>query len=416
MNSQRDQDCRRKVAYVSTLGTTQLHLRNPFIVAGWSIAFPGLGHLLLSKHLIGFLLFTWEIFVNYKACINYVILYSFIGKFQTAKEVLNIRWVLLYLPTYFFAIWDSYRSAVDINHKYILAAREDATVQPFAIGSMEINYLDKRNPANALMWSALMPGAGHLYVHRIITAAFLLSWWIAIVYYSNLLTVVQLTLTGNFEQAKNAVDMHWALNIPSVYFFAMYDAYVNTVENNKLYEWELGKYLRKHYQSKDFDMPIKKETEGDSMYVFSTFEQTKYLELAITGLQMKGIKKENILAVPMDRKAEQRKLFDTLHSSDWLSMLDIPMLLGTLSSVIGAVYGFIFTWGPLIWGLIGFAAGFIFGLTIKLISSRKYISRSKDKKEPEIVVIVKCLEDQADMVKDTLWEHFALGVSKLSLD
>jgi len=51
---------RRKVAHVSILGTTQLHLRNPWIIAGWSAMFPGLGHLLLSKYLRGFLLFLWE--------------------------------------------------------------------------------------------------------------------------------------------------------------------------------------------------------------------------------------------------------------------------------------------------------------------------------------------------------------------
>ena len=40
---------RRYIAYVSTLGTTRLHLRNPFVIAWWSIAIPGLVHLLLSK-------------------------------------------------------------------------------------------------------------------------------------------------------------------------------------------------------------------------------------------------------------------------------------------------------------------------------------------------------------------------------
>jgi hypothetical protein len=46
---------RRSVAYLSILGTTQMHLRNPFVIACWSVAFPGMGHLLLSKYLRGFL-------------------------------------------------------------------------------------------------------------------------------------------------------------------------------------------------------------------------------------------------------------------------------------------------------------------------------------------------------------------------
>ncbi len=417
MQRKMNQSSRRKIANVGIVGTTQLHLRNPFVIAGWSLLFPGMGHLLLSIYLRGFLLFVWEVFINYKAGINYAIFYSFIGRFDAAKEVLNVRWTLLYLPLYFFTIWDSYRIAVDINHKYILAVREDAPIQTFTISAMGTNYLDKRIPFNAFMWSALMPGAGQLYNHRIIAAAFLLIWWIAIVYYSNLLTGIQMTLTGHYEQVKDIVNMHWVLNIPSVYCFAMYDAYANTVENNKLFDWEQGKFFRRHYQDKNFNIPIKtKGTKGDSMYVFSVFEHTEYLELAITGLQMKGVKKEHILAVPMDKKAEQRKLFDTLHSSDGLSLLDVPMLLGTLSSVFGAIYGFILTWGPLIWGLIGFAAGFILGLIIKLISQRKYLNRSNGKREPETILVIECLEEQADMVKDILWDHFALGVSKLSLN
>ena len=96
---------RRYLAYVGLFGTTQLHLRNPFVIAGWSLAFPGLGHLLLSKYTRGYLLFLWEIFVNVNGHINLAILYSFTGRFQMAKDVLDINWVLLYIPTYIFAVW-----------------------------------------------------------------------------------------------------------------------------------------------------------------------------------------------------------------------------------------------------------------------------------------------------------------------
>ncbi|MGH4051564.1 MAG: hypothetical protein ACREVX_09455 [Clostridium sp.] len=62
----------RKRAYVSLMGTTtiRIHLRSPYIIACWSAAFPGIGHLLLSKYLGGFLLFLWEVFINYNAHIT----------------------------------------------------------------------------------------------------------------------------------------------------------------------------------------------------------------------------------------------------------------------------------------------------------------------------------------------------------
>lgn len=409
-----DTSARRSIAYLSILGTTQLHLRNPFIIAAWSVAFPGMGHLLLSKYLRGFVLFLWEVFVNYKAHINLLIYYSFIGDFEKAKQVVDIQWMTLYVPTYIFAIWDSYRTTIDMNHAYMLAAREDAEIKPFKIGAMEVNYLDKRNPWVSVMWSLLVPGAGQLYIHRLITAFFLVSWFIVICYNSKFLPAMHYTLLGDFEQVKAVVDIHWLLNIPSVYFFGMYDAYINTVENNKLFDWEQRKFLKRQYQNSNFVIPLNKHNRGDKMYVVSTFDHSAYLELAITAIQMKGIKKENIMAIPIDKKGEQASQFDSIHSSDGLSLFDLPAILSCIFCIFGGIYGFILKWGPLIWGLIAIAIGSILGFIIKLMLTKKYNNdRQKDKTGTEVVLIIECIEGQLEMVKNILWSNKALGVSKL---
>jgi hypothetical protein len=407
---------RRTVAYLNLLGTTKLHLRNPFVISAWSIAFPGMGHMLLSKYLRGFALFIWEVFVNYKAHINLLILYSFTGDFEKAKAVVDIQWMSLYVPTYIFAIWDSYRTTVDMNHQYILAAREDAEIKPFKMGAIEINYLDKRMPWVSAVWSLLIPGSGQLYIHRLIPAFFLVVWWIVICYYSKFLPSFHYTLLGDFAQAKSVLNMQWLLNIPSVYFFAMYDAYVNSVTNNNVFDWEQSKFLKRQYQNSNFVMPFKKNIRGDKMYIVSTFEHSIYLELAVTAIQMKGIKKENIMAVPMDKKGEERRLFDTIHSSDGLSLLDLPAILGVFFGVFGGIYGFILKWGPLLWGLIAIAVGAALGFVIKLIITKKYSHRQNGKSGTEVVVIIECIESQLEMVKDLLWANKALGVSKLDLD
>lgn len=190
------------------------------------------------------------------------ILYSFTGRFEMAKQVLDKRWMLLYMSTYIFAIWDSYRTTVDLNHQYILAAREDAEIKPFKLSALEINYLDKRKPWVAASWSVLMPGAGQLYIHRIVTAIFILISYIVIIYLSKALPAIHYTLMGQFDMAKSVVNQHWFLNIHSVYFFAIYDAYVNTVENNKLYDWEQAKFLNRNYQPKGFRMPLPNSNRG----------------------------------------------------------------------------------------------------------------------------------------------------------
>ncbi|MED3816043.1 hypothetical protein P4573_27985, partial [Priestia megaterium] len=114
-NYKNDNTARRYIAHVSIFGTTQIHLRNPYIIAWWSAAFPGFGHLLLSKYLRGFVLFIWEVVINLQSNINVATIHSFQGDIDMAKESLNTRWLLIYIPVYIFAIWDSYRTTVDLN-------------------------------------------------------------------------------------------------------------------------------------------------------------------------------------------------------------------------------------------------------------------------------------------------------------
>lgn len=239
---------RRYKANVSILGTTQLHLRNPYIIAWWSAAFPGFGHLLLSKYLRGYSLFIWEILVNNMSHLNLAIMYSFTGNIEMAKEILEPRWLLLYLPVYLFAIWDSYRTTVDMNKVFILAERENANYNSYSIGGLEINYLDKRRPIMAIIWSFFTPGLGQLYIHRVITAIFMMAFMIIFVYFSNILVAVHFLFLGEIEQATGALNPQWFLFIPSHIGFAVYDAYINTVENNKLFESEQRKFLQKNYQ------------------------------------------------------------------------------------------------------------------------------------------------------------------------
>ncbi|MFD1413369.1 hypothetical protein [Oceanobacillus jeddahense] len=179
-----------------------------------------------------------------------------------ATNVLDSRWLLAYLPVYFFAIWDSHRTTVDMNKVYMLAEREDHRFNLFSIGSMEINYLDKRNPIMAAIWSALVPGLGQLYIHRLITALFVLSWAVIFLYLSHLLEAVILLFLGDFSQSTAVLREEFLLMLPSIYGFSIYDAYVNTVENNKLFEKEQRQFLKDNYQDPNFQI-LKGEKVND---------------------------------------------------------------------------------------------------------------------------------------------------------
>ncbi|KAA0561808.1 hypothetical protein F0342_18595 [Bacillus sp. CH30_1T] len=260
-NHTSDNTARRYTAHVSILGTTQIHLRNPYIIAWWSAAFPGFGHLLLSKYLRGFVLFIWEVIVNLQANVNLAMIYSFQGEIEMAKEILDTRWLLIYIPVYIFGIWDSYRTTVDMNKVYILADREAHPFNSFSIGALEINYLDKRNPVMSVLWSLFIPGLGQLYVHRIVTAFFVIIWAVVFFYYSHGLEAISLLFLGEIQGATSVINPEWLLFFPSLYGFSIFDSYMNTVENNKLFVKEQRAFLKRNYQSPNFQPMKSKKSE-----------------------------------------------------------------------------------------------------------------------------------------------------------
>jgi hypothetical protein len=152
-----------------------------------------------------------------------------------------------------------------------------------------------------------------------------------------------------------------------------------------------------------------------NLQLFSTFESNAFLEIAISALEKKGIKQEDIFAVPLDNRTEERKVFDSTHRSDGTSLVDIGMALATAFSVVGASIGFKLTWGPIYWGLIGAFIGFVLGFAIRLITElvlkkKKRVLRGK---HSEIILIIDCEETKAELIENILWNHFALGVAKV---
>ena len=148
------------------------------------------------------------------------------------------------------------------------------------------------------------------------------------------------------------------------------------------------------------------------MHIISSFEHSAFLELAINHLQEKGIEKENIVAVPLQNMKDQPKVFDTIHRSDGESLLDLAAVMGTVFSVLGASFGFVLTWGPIIWGILGLAFGAIIGFMIDYLLTKKRIKR-KTTLHTEVILIVNCKENEYDTVKRILFENRALGVGEL---
>jgi large-conductance mechanosensitive channel len=151
------------------------------------------------------------------------------------------------------------------------------------------------------------------------------------------------------------------------------------------------------------------------MFVMATFEYTTHFEMALSKLNQKGIKKEQIIAVPLNRRQEEISFLDTIHHADGKSLIDLACILGTIFGFFGAIYGFVLEWGPVIWGIIGFLIAFSVGILIDLLFRRRNKKRQSlnRKLKSEVVLTIECSEEHKEMVEEILWSHNALGIGHL---
>ncbi|NBD24901.1 hypothetical protein [Paenibacillus glycinis] len=151
------------------------------------------------------------------------------------------------------------------------------------------------------------------------------------------------------------------------------------------------------------------------LQIFSTFQHSHYLELAIS--ELKEYKIEDIYAVPLDNRKLDSKMFDTMHAMDGTSLVDTALILAMMCGTVGVARGFVLDWGPVFWGLIGSASGFAAGFAFDVIKTaikRKKIKTGKTRLG-EIIIIVQCKNEQAELVEQTLWRNMALGVAVTSM-
>lgn len=149
------------------------------------------------------------------------------------------------------------------------------------------------------------------------------------------------------------------------------------------------------------------------MRFVASFNHSLYLEKAITALETLGVACDDIFVAPLDKRNQQSVWFDTLERSDGKSLFDGISLLAALGCFFGTVYGFVLYWGPVIWGLIGFAGGCLLGCILKFL--RILLTANKLDKVPktEVVLIVDCADELARKTEEVLWTNHAFGLSKI---
>lgn len=150
------------------------------------------------------------------------------------------------------------------------------------------------------------------------------------------------------------------------------------------------------------------------MYIVSTFQYSEYLELAISELELRGIPRKKILAIPLEKNVEARKVFDTIQTSDGISLIDVSTILGTALMVLGVIYGYIWKWGPIIWGLIGLLGGAALGFLLDILPKKGPRSKNKvEKNTSDVILMIECNKTQVEMLRSILLKNLALGIGSL---
>ncbi len=370
---------------ISILGINSVYPRIPWIAAWWSFTFPGFGHMYLGKYFQGLILIVWELVVNNQANINKGIALSFLGRFEEAKAQLNQNWVLLYIAVFVYGIWDSYRCAIEIGKSHTLSEIEDAPVTPSDVSFFDIVILDKKNPLVGMAWSILSPGLGQLYAGATVVGTVILAWWIFVCYKANAVRVFLYSFLGDFSRIKAIVDWQWFLFLPSMFAFSLYEAYTAVNENNILFDIEQIRYLRVRGEN----LKQLNTTEKNTIQIIATFNHSPFVEIAMHDIEKLGVPPQNIVALPVENLDSQIHILDTIHRVDGRSVLDGAMMVGTLFMVFGSIYGLVWKWGPIIWGLLGLIGGFLIGLLIELAINKEKI-RIFAKRESEVIIKVTC--------------------------
>lgn len=145
------------------------------------------------------------------------------------------------------------------------------------------------------------------------------------------------------------------------------------------------------------------------MNVIASFRLNKQLEHAIAELEMLGIERESILALPLETQFERG-----LYQEKQKILFESAPIIGMILMLLGTIYGYVLEWGPIIWALIGLIIGMGLGFIVDIYRvKRKGKQESIQEGKPtEVFLLINCCDkNQALLIKEKLWEFAPMGVT-----
>jgi uncharacterized protein YqgC (DUF456 family) len=88
-------------------------------------------------------------------------------------------------------------------------------------------------------------------------------------------------------------------------------------------------------------------------------------------------------------------------------------MLGMIFMLIGTIYGFVFYLGPVLWGLFGLIFGIVIGFILDSFVKKFKRKKTIKKSITDVVLLIKCDLEKAEMVEEILSNHHALGMVRV---
>ncbi|WP_233476143.1 DMT family transporter [Paenibacillus sonchi] len=136
------------------------------------------------------------------------------------------------------------------------------------------------------------------------------------------------------------------------------------------------------------------------------------MELAILALEQDGFGRESIAAVPMEPTTRSISLSDSICRAEGVGVIDMAAILGTIFAVLGASFGFELRWGPILWGLIGLAAGVCASLILFLMGGKRLNHKASDTKAV-VMLIIHCEQGDSHKAIQILKQFSAISIGNL---
>ena len=130
------------------------------------------------------------------------------------------------------------------------------------------------------------------------------------------------------------------------------------------------------------------------MYLVAGFESNVYVEMALSELHECDLEERDVVVIEMESQNPPQTLFDSIHYSDGVSILDGMAAWAVVGGVFGIIYGSQVKFGPVALGLLGFFAGVLIGLVIDLLIGGRKRRWKKPTRNIEILLLLHCNSKQ----------------------